>query len=157
MLGHDMVDIDETGRGLAPIVQKPRVVGSSNPCALVRVVRRKNPDQNVTAVEGPMAAVVVKVFNTHSLAGLDVDAVFRKIPGVVGDKLQYLPFVARGQKPLVGSDSGIVGQTEGQMAREFHSQMAQIRLSSPIVVESSGDIVDQGVTAMVVVMITNIP
>ena len=156
MLGHDMVDVGKSGRGLTPIIVYCRIVGHDYPGALIAVVRRKNPDHNITTVKGPFTAVVVNMFDTHSLAGLDVKTVFRKVPGIVDDKLQYLPFVARGEKALVGSNTGIVRQAERQMPWKSPGQFGQVRLPAPFMVQSGGDIVDQGVTAMIIVLLTNI-
>ena len=156
MLGHDMVDVDKSGRGLTPIIVYCRTIGRNYPGALIAVVRRKNPDHNITTVKGPFTAIVVNMFDTHSLAGLDVKIVFRKVPGIVDDKLQYLPFVARGEKALVGGNTGIVRQTERQMPWKSPGQFAQVRLPAPFMVQSGGDIVNQGVTAVVKVLRTNI-
>ena len=96
-------------------------------------------NQYVSAVKGPFAAVVVNVFDAHSLASLDVKMVFRKIPGIVDDKLQYLPFVARGEKTLVGGNTGIVGQAEGQMPLKLLCQLVQFRLPARFMVQRGGD------------------
>ena len=50
MLGHDMVDVDKPGRGLAPIINNRRMVGLNDPGALIAVVRRKDPDQPGLAI-----------------------------------------------------------------------------------------------------------